>query len=108
MDLKRFKPKGIVADFIQSMWLPVVWAGLLVIHIVMVSSDPEPSILFDIFDRLIMFSCFLLYPIQALQWEEWQNSYLPFAMQFLFWWLISYGALILYRYLKRRFTRTDF
>lgn len=104
MNTNTFKKGGVARDFLQSVWVPIVWAMLLAVHIVLFSEDPSAGFFVGLFDKIMMLSCFLLYPVKALQLNDWLSSYFPFAVQFLFWWLFSYFLKIAFRRSKTRST----
>ena len=74
-----------------ALWLPVLWGSSVLIHVI-----ARPSLGYGYFarayDQLIYFSCFLLYPIRALKWSFLEGSLIPFGVQFLFWWGVSFAA----------------
>lgn len=78
-----------------------MWLTAVVVHIVLFSTDPGPGLIANIFDKTVMFSCFLLYPVHAFGGENATASIVPFAAQFLFWWLFSFSLHSAYFQLSR-------
>ena len=73
-----------------SLWVPIVWATLVTAHVILFSIPPRyPGLFVYLFDRAVMLSCFLLYPVREYA-REWSDSLIPFAAQFSFWWFWSF------------------
>lgn len=84
---------------LATMWLAWTWLLFLVLHIIFFSSQAPQNTLLVIFDKMVMISCFLLYPIASD--GRWNESLLPFAGQFFFWWAFGFMMMIFYSKLKK-------
>ena len=74
-----------------------IWLFCLIINMIFLSGT-DSNILLKLFDKLVMISCFLVYPFAA----EKEKTVYPFLYQFLFWWLFGAAMIALYRFISKK------
>ena len=82
----------------ESMAVAWVWLFLVVIHIGFFSEGVPEGTTYEVFDKLIFMSCFLIYSHA----NEAYQSLWPFFFQFMFWWLFGAAMMWIYRKLSAR------
>jgi hypothetical protein len=83
-------------NIFESMVLAWIWLFFLILHIIFFSDSEPTNIFTTVFDKIVMISCFLLYPF-SMNYKL-QNTPWPFFIQFAFWWL--FGVFIIWLYGK--------
>jgi hypothetical protein len=85
-----------IKRIVESMLFAWIWLFFLIIHIIFFSNEEPTNLFATIFDKLVMTSCFLLYPFSTNY--SLQNTIWPFFIQFAFWWI--FGVFIMWVYCK--------
>jgi hypothetical protein len=84
-----------VKKVFESMFLAWIWLFLFILHFLFLS-DAEPTNKFlIIFDKIMFFSCFLIYPYAMPFYAT--ETFWPFFMQFVFWWIFGFVMLKVYQ-----------
>jgi hypothetical protein len=86
------------------MWLAIIWICLFTLHVLLFGMGIIDREAFQFFDRLVLYSCFILYGVM----DSYQMNFrtiLGFFAQFSFWWVIGLYSSILYAKLKRDLKR---
>jgi len=91
--------KNIFKNIIASMFLAWLWLFLFILHFIFFSDQEPTNSLLKIFDKIIFWSCFLIYPY-ALPFSE-PAFFWPFFLQFLFWWIFGLVMFKLYQKLSK-------
>jgi hypothetical protein len=82
-----------------SLWLPVLWASLLVTDIFLFTGGRPTKIIQRLFEDVVFTSSFFFYGMSGggVPHSGFWSILKPLAIQFFFWWLISFAVVYVYR-----------
>ena len=82
------------------MWLGYVWVSLLGLHVVLLGVGLLQRESFVLFDRLVYYSCFLMYGVMD-SYQMNLRTILAFVIQFGFWSIMGIAARYFYLQIRK-------